>query len=220
MGRVPPHPCSSCGNWVLGLLGQDAFLPEYAAGSQLEEMRESGAPLGWVHAQCLFESGWAPRWTALLTAIRTQLPGTTPLYEADSLVILEHEATGDRIVISCGTEVRVSERQVKLAKAQQSFISIPIEHEFNLDLRRHQRIAERIAGTFKSGATMQVLELVDAFSVRSRLINPAALTDGWLCPIPTDPTTTLGELKHHSLCAWARYHLLVNAAAAKALHVS
>lgn len=214
MARIPPYPCALCGNPVLGLIGQDAELPAYAIGLLADEAA-ADATSGWAHVRCLVAASLEELWTRRLTALRTQVPGTRACYERPGLVVLEHEATGERIVIDRGSEARIPATGQKLTRSGAGTVALVLEHELNLDLSGNPDLTRTLRKTFAQGGRLRLADLVEALSATPWLATPEAIADGTVRAV-SEPGVTMAELADGALCGVARYQLILDADCAAA----
>ena len=205
--RTPPHPCARCGEAVLGLAGQDGFLPTYAVQEcDLNVLTAHGA-VGWVHAKCLLESGYAEYWTEALSTMRTQLEGTVRRFHSPLLVVLEHLTTKDRVVVHCGMEVRLPQTAIVSMKLDEDRVWLPVEHELNLDLSGQLVLCQEVELALKLTGPFPLSRLVESLALMPRMLEPRSLERGSIMPLKEEPHVTFQSFAQRALCAVARYEL-------------
>ena len=207
MAPIPPFDCPICRRPVLGLLGQDAYLPDYLIGSSTGPL--AGLDVrGWVHAACLRETGLLNDVTECISSALLS-GGAVALFRDAEIGLFWHERTSEFTVLSSGTEARIpSDACARIAR--NSELTYPVTEDFSLRFPEGARVVAQIAEQLRHGGFCSLNQIIAFFGIEDRLIMPSALRRAKITPLEDEPDVTFEEINGGLLEATLQYEIPID----------
>lgn len=168
--------CFICNRPVLELQGQFEKFDSYLLNEDDNALEQDA--YGWCHSSCLSTSEWGAYWHKKYLAFQEGL-ALKNIQEFNNTYILLKRRNEFLLLNKNGLSYSFKTSDFKTRKITKNGILIPVSHELNLEFKDRLDVM-KIRDTLLEQKTFPLINVVEMFGLKDRLIFPQAIEEGQL----------------------------------------